>query len=73
MHFAVLGLNCIYYHFFNRGRKQKLYHHTLNIPALILDRLLPSCHYPQKTWGNIARPGSKVHYDLTSEYVKIYS
>lgn len=73
MYFAVLGLNCIYYHFFSIEKEQKTCHHTLNIPALILGRLLPTCHYSQKTRGNIARPGSEVLYDLTSKYVRIYS
>lgn len=67
MYFAVLGLKQVYLlPFLDREGAQILYNHTLNIPAPILDRLLPTCHHSQKTRDNVARSDSKVHYDLAN-------
>lgn len=64
VHFAVFGLSmCIYCHFLIEKNRD---YTTLNISAPILDRLLPTCHYSQKIRDNVARPDSKVHYDLAS-------
>lgn len=54
---------CIYCQFLIEKNRD---YTTLNIPAPILDRLLPTCHYSQKIRDNVARPDSKVHYDLAS-------
>jgi len=66
MHFAVLGLKQMYLLPFLYKEEQRLYSHNFNGPALILDRLLSTCHYSQKIRDKAARPHSEVQCDLAS-------